>query len=59
MTNIAIRVSIGQMDKQRLSLRISKSRLERLRKVAKEREKTMTQLVEDWIDKLKTGEKLS
>ncbi len=59
MNNIAIRVSIGQMDKQRLSLRISKSRLERLRKVAKEREKTMTQLVEDWIDKLKTGEKLS
>jgi uncharacterized protein (DUF1778 family) len=41
------------MDKERLSLRITTSRLEKLRRVAKSREKTMTQLVEDWIDKLK------
>jgi len=41
------------MEKERLSLRITISRLEKLRRVAKEREKTMTQLIEDWIDKLK------
>lgn len=44
------------MDKKRLSLRISKSRLEKLRQVAEEREKTMTQLVEEWIDRLKIRE---
>jgi hypothetical protein len=41
------------MERQRLSLRISSSRLEKLRRVAEQKEKTMTQLVEDWIDKLK------
>jgi hypothetical protein len=41
------------VEKERLSLRITVSRLEKLRRVAKEREKTMTQLIEDWIDKLK------
>jgi hypothetical protein len=41
------------MIKQRLSIRIAVSRLEKLRIIAKQKEKTMTQLVEDWIDKLK------
>jgi uncharacterized protein with PIN domain len=42
------------MERERLSLRVSKSsRLEKLRRIAEQREKTMTQLVEDWIDKLK------
>jgi predicted DNA-binding ribbon-helix-helix protein len=41
------------MERERLSLRITASRLEKLRRVAREREKTMTQLIEDWIDKLK------
>jgi hypothetical protein len=45
------------MIKERLSLRITKSRLEKLRKYAESKEKTMTQLVEDWIDSLpKTGD---
>jgi hypothetical protein len=38
--------------KERLSLRIEVSRLEKLRLVAEERKKTMTQLIEDWIDRL-------
>ena len=41
------------MIKQRLSIRIAVSRLEKLRRIAKQKEKTMTQLVEDWIDTLK------
>jgi hypothetical protein len=41
------------MAKERLSVRIVVSRLEKLRRVAKLREKTMTQMIEDWIDKLK------
>lgn len=41
------------MEKQRLSIRIESERLSKLRRVAKERRKTMTQLIEDWIDKLK------
>jgi len=41
------------MNKERLSLRRTPSRLEKLRRIANEREKTMTQLIEDWIDKLK------
>jgi predicted DNA-binding ribbon-helix-helix protein len=38
--------------KERLSLRVEVSRLEKLREVAEERKKTMTQLIEDWIDRL-------
>lgn len=38
--------------KERLSLRIEASRLAKLRVVAEERKKTMTQLIEDWIDRL-------
>jgi hypothetical protein len=41
------------MNKERLSVRVSSSRLQKLRRVAEAREKTMTQLIEDWIDKLK------
>jgi len=43
----------SQMVRERLSIRIVVSRLEKLRRIAKQKEKTMTQLVEDWIDKLK------
>lgn len=41
------------MRRVRLSLRVLEARLEKLRRVAKERKKTMTQMVEGWIDKLK------
>ncbi|MEG5149611.1 hypothetical protein [Microcoleus sp. AT8-B5] len=41
------------MIKERLSIRIAVSRLKKLRRIAKQKEKTMTQLVEDWIDTLK------
>jgi hypothetical protein len=44
---------VPKMPKERLSVRISKSRLEKLRRIAEQKEKTMTQLIEDWIDKLK------
>ena len=35
-----------------LNLRVEESRHQKLRDVAKERKKTMTQLLEDWIDRL-------
>jgi hypothetical protein len=38
------------MAKDRLSVRISQLRLIKLRGVARERNVTMTQLIEDWID---------
>lgn len=44
---------VDRMTKKRLSIRVSSSRLEKLRRIAAERDKTMTQLIEDWIDKLK------
>lgn len=40
------------MIKDRFSIRIEKERLQKLRDVAEQRKKTMTQLVEDWIDTL-------
>jgi uncharacterized protein (DUF1778 family) len=40
------------MKKERLNLRVSGARLEKLRRVAEQRDKTMTQLIEDWIDRL-------
>jgi len=40
------------MAKERLGLRVSGARLAKLRRIAEQREKTMTQLVEDWIDRL-------
>ena len=41
------------MNKERLSLRIEKKRLEKLRQYAKQKKKSMTRLIEDWIDRLK------
>jgi predicted DNA-binding ribbon-helix-helix protein len=38
--------------KKRLSVRVEETRLEKLKKVADTRKKTMTQLIEDWIDRL-------
>ncbi|WP_016952031.1 DUF6364 family protein [Anabaena sp. PCC 7108] len=38
--------------KERLSIRVDPQRLEKLRRVAKQKHKTMTQLIEDWIDRL-------
>jgi hypothetical protein len=43
----------SQVTRERLSVRLAASRLEKLRRIAKQKEKTMTQLIEDWIDKLK------
>jgi predicted DNA-binding ribbon-helix-helix protein len=43
---------VAVLKKVRLSLRIAFSRWEKLRQLAVEREKTMTQMVEDWIDSL-------
>ena len=44
------------MNKKGLNLRISERRLNKLRLYASSKEKTMTQLVEDWIDRLPTPE---
>jgi len=41
------------MTKERLSIRVSAKRLQKLREIAAKREKTMTQMIEDWIDSLK------
>ena len=46
------------MKKERFSIRVESGRLQKLRRIAIERKKTMTQLVEDWIDRL-TEEKSS
>lgn len=40
------------MQKKPLSLRIEESRLEKLKQHASLKKKTMTQLIEDWIDRL-------
>lgn len=40
------------MDKKQLNLRIEEGRLEKLKKYAQLKKKTMTQLIEDWIDRL-------
>lgn len=40
------------MKENRLNLRISERRLNKLRLYAASKEKTMTQLIEDWIDRL-------
>jgi len=42
------------MKKKPLSLRIEESRLEKLKQHASLKKKTMTQLIEDWIDRLPT-----
>jgi uncharacterized protein (DUF1778 family) len=43
---------MGVQMKERLSVRIDPERLEKLRRAAKQKHKTMTQLIEDWIDRL-------
>jgi hypothetical protein len=40
------------MKEKRLHIHISGKRITKLRNLAKEREKTMTSLIEDWIDSL-------
>ncbi|MBW4544165.1 MAG: hypothetical protein KME25_06950 [Symplocastrum torsivum CPER-KK1] len=40
------------MKKKPLSLRIEENRLEKLKGYANLKKKTMTQLIEDWIDRL-------
>jgi hypothetical protein len=44
------------MTKKGLNLRITERRLNKLRLYAADKEKTMTQLVEDWIDRLPSPE---
>jgi len=44
--------------KGKLNLRIEVSRLEKLHRVAEDRKKTMTQLIQDWIDQLPSPEKV-
>nr|WP_081403173.1 hypothetical protein [Scytonema hofmannii] len=44
------------MKESRLSLRISTRRLNKLRLYAASKEKTITQIVEDWIDRLPNTE---
>jgi hypothetical protein len=46
------------MKDKRLSLRISLRRLNRLRVYAANKDKTITQIVSDWIDTLPVDEKL-
>jgi hypothetical protein len=40
------------MKPKRLNIRLSENRYEKLKKHAKSKEKEMTQLIEDWIDRL-------
>ena len=44
------------MKKEQFSIRIEVGRLEKLRLYARHKRKTMTQLVEDWIDTLELPE---
>jgi hypothetical protein len=41
--------------KKRLSLYVDSERLKKLRTIAKQKNKTLTQSIEEWIDKLKKG----
>jgi uncharacterized protein (DUF1778 family) len=41
------------MKESRLNIRVAIERMDKLRRIAKQQRKTMTQLVEGWIDKLK------
>lgn len=47
------------MNQERLSARISSRRMNKLRATAIEQEKTITQLISDWIDALPQPKKLS
>ena len=41
------------MRKKQFIIRLSIKRIDKLRLYAKQKDKTMTQLIEDWIDRLK------
>ena len=41
------------MNKKQFGIRLSIQRIEKLRLYAKQKDKTMTQLIEDWIDRLR------
>jgi hypothetical protein len=43
--------------KEQLNVRVTPKRLAKLKAIALEREKTVTALVEDWIDRLPVPEK--
>jgi len=45
------------MKTKQVNIRLSEKRLAKVRAVAAEREKTITDLVEDWIDRLPQPEK--
>lgn len=38
--------------KKNVTFRLTESRLKKLRRLSKEREKSMTTMIEDWIDRL-------
>ena len=44
------------VNKKQFSMRLSLKRIEKLRLYAQQKDKTMTQLVEEWIDRLKIKE---
>ena len=41
------------MNKKKFSVRLSIKRIEKLRLYAQQKDKTMTQLIEEWIDRLR------
>lgn len=45
-----------QMKDARLNIRMSERRLNKLRQYAASKDKTVTQIVEDWVDRLPTTE---
>lgn len=47
---------VHNMKDSRLSIRISTRRLNKLRQYAANKDKTVTQIVEDWIDRLPNAE---
>jgi hypothetical protein len=55
-TNIVSRHCVDTMKLKGLHIRISERRLNKLRLYAASKEKTMTQLIEDWIDRLPSSE---
>lgn len=43
---------VSTMKSKRLNIRLSEKRYDKLKKYADSKEKEMTQLIEDWIDRL-------
>ncbi len=56
--SIVSRYCVDTMKSKGLHIRISERRLNKLRAYSASKEKTMTQLVEDWIDRLPAPEEL-